>query len=1143
MPSALLLVSTATNTVTSENFTANISNVAVSPDGTKLYITNPLTGALFVRKSDGVTLLAAVPVMGLPSGVFVPPNGSAVYVTSTANTLYAVSTATDTVTAKITLPHSPTAIAFSPDSTTAYLSVPLSNALLVMSVASNTVIATIPLGLEPYNAVVSADGTKIYVTSLNSHLVSVVSTASGTVIATVDIGATSAFAALSPDGTSLYVTIGAEVDIVNNIGTGVVVISTATDTITGTVGINIDVLTGLPLGGANITNVCVSPDGTKIYVVDRSNGYVITLNAATLSVTALVFVGNFVDGLAISPDGTVLYVVSEGYSIGSPLPPPPPPPPPFFLPPSVPTGDLAGTETGPGGAGLAAGTVSLVSGRSGAADPVSGAYAVTQIPIGLYSALYAACGFVPQLQLVTLVAGQTTTENVILAAHSASDGLGYLCGWAVDQVSGVPLAGATVTAGSSPASSFSATTDAGGGFILLLPVGTYTVTVAAFGYSLFSWGAPVTVQNSCPVIIRPGGGPPTGDGAILGYIEDALSFTALSGADVFLSGYTDDLTQADGSYGFRFLSTPGLETLTATAAGYRARRSQVYLNPGDTARVDLGLVPVGTAVGAIDGFVTDAVSGQGLGGVVVRIPGLVQAVTTSAGYFLLDTLPAGAAAVQAILDGYQPQQVVVTVTANSTTRQNFRLAGWNGTQSALCGQVRDALTAAPLVGAAVVVDGGQTILSAAGGAYLVIFPVPPVVHDLRCTDNNYYPFEEGGLPVGFSQTVVFDIGLVSTATPVGSMHGLVLDARHSSVRLGGALVSVGRFLMALATFPQGEYTLPYVPSGVAYTGTASINDYVPLTVHGIETQSGQTLEMDWPLTAIADEFQPRGTLTVLVIEAGSLLPLAGALVTTGAFGVSSAVTDSTGTVVLPGLLPGNYTVSASLTNYRVGTAQAVVLPGPNTATLTLRGFPDNYQGGEVYGYVTAALLPPGLPVAGCLVSANPRTNAAFLSGWTGPDVVTNGAGFYVLDNVPAGVTALTFDDPDYDVLTISGVGVTARAAARQDATLSPYDGRVPAGWRIVYGQVVALDRAPDTAVVTLRGNRSADVAAQATTVALLAQIDTLALGRYRRVRYDVRMMLSGASLFLKEAVLLAPGTQIEGMPLAMTLPAPPVGSK
>ena len=385
-----------------------------------------------------------------------------------------------------------------------------------------------------------------------------------------------------------------------------------------------------------------------------------------------------------------------------------------------------------------------------------------------------------------------------------------------------------------------------------------------------------------------------------------------------------------------------------------------------------------------------------------------------------------------------------------------------------------------------------------------------------------------------SSSAELDLGLVSTSTPVGALHGLVLDARHPSIRLGGARVSMGRFFQAIATFPQGEYLLPYVPSGIVYGGTATVDGYAPGSVAGVETVTGQTLELDWPLTSLSDEAQGTYSLTVTVLEAGSLLPLAGAIVSAGAFGVQNAVTSTEGIAVLSGLLGGMYTLTASLAGYRVGAATAIV-SADGAARLLLRGFPASYTGGEVFGYVTSALLPPGQDVPDCLVSVSPT----FTGGWTGPDVLTDANGFYVVDNVPAGTVTLTFDEEDYAPLPVSGIVVGVKAAIRVDAALSPWDGRLPAGWRVFMSEAKSLSRPPASSVTTLpKETRTSTILRQGDTLALIATEDTRALGRFRRVRYDVRTATPSGNPVVKTAVGLAPGVSLPSPPETIVLGVP-----
>ena len=63
----------------------------------------------------------------------------------------------------------------------------MANSVSVISTASNTVTATISVGLWPWSVAVSPNGAYVYVTSDYGNSVSVISTASNTVTATVTL--------------------------------------------------------------------------------------------------------------------------------------------------------------------------------------------------------------------------------------------------------------------------------------------------------------------------------------------------------------------------------------------------------------------------------------------------------------------------------------------------------------------------------------------------------------------------------------------------------------------------------------------------------------------------------------------------------------------------------------------------------------------------------------------------------------------------------------------------------------------------------------------------------------------------------------------------------------------------------------------
>ncbi len=173
----------------------------------------------------------------------------------------------------------------------------------VIDVATDTVIATIPVGIGPYGVAVTPDGTQVYVENSGNHFdawgtgtssVSVINTASNTVTATVTVGNSTygGSVAVTPDSTKAYVA--------NSSDGTVSVILTATNTIAATVQVD-----DWPYA------VAVTPDGSRVYVARLWGNIVSVIDTATDTVTATVQMGERADGVAVLPVGTDVYVANE----------------------------------------------------------------------------------------------------------------------------------------------------------------------------------------------------------------------------------------------------------------------------------------------------------------------------------------------------------------------------------------------------------------------------------------------------------------------------------------------------------------------------------------------------------------------------------------------------------------------------------------------------------------------------------------------------------------------------------------------------------------------------------------------------------------------------------------------------------------
>ena len=295
---------TVTLKVSNPNGTdTKLATVNVVPKGipapSYAYITNFNSNTVSVINTSSNTVTATVPVGKNPLGVAVSSDGTKVYVTNVnykgRGTVSVIDTATKKVSATIDIgyKYSPCGIAVTPDGKKVFLANRDINGVSIIDTATNTVIGTIPVGANPLGVAITPDGKKVYVANRYSNNISVIDTGTNKVIASVKAGLGPSGVTVNQAGTKLYVT---------NCEDGTIsVIDTNSDTIAAT----------LPAGKWPM-GVAVSPDGTKVYVANEGSNNVSIIDTATETVINTVRVGRSPYGIAVSPDGTKVYVANFG---------------------------------------------------------------------------------------------------------------------------------------------------------------------------------------------------------------------------------------------------------------------------------------------------------------------------------------------------------------------------------------------------------------------------------------------------------------------------------------------------------------------------------------------------------------------------------------------------------------------------------------------------------------------------------------------------------------------------------------------------------------------------------------------------------------------------------------------------------------
>ena len=121
------------------------------------YVANVSGYTVSVVNTANHSVVASIPVPGA-SGLAVTPDGSVLYVCAQAsNAVYAISTANNSIVATIGVGSTPVQLAISPNGASVFVVNQGSNQVSVIDTASNSVVSTLGVGLRPTAVAVSPD--------------------------------------------------------------------------------------------------------------------------------------------------------------------------------------------------------------------------------------------------------------------------------------------------------------------------------------------------------------------------------------------------------------------------------------------------------------------------------------------------------------------------------------------------------------------------------------------------------------------------------------------------------------------------------------------------------------------------------------------------------------------------------------------------------------------------------------------------------------------------------------------------------------------------------------------------------------------------------------------------------------------------
>jgi YVTN family beta-propeller protein len=198
----------------------------------------------------------------MPYGASVSPDGSKVYVSNEySGTISVINTVNNMVTATVAVGSKPEGIAVSPDGSRVYITNNGANTVSVINCAVDTILNTIAVGSGPRGITVSPDGNKVYVTNYNASIVSVINTTTNTVTATITVGDYAAGISFCHDGSKVYVAVGGNATVS--------VINSTTNTVMATIPVGND-----PFSFGNFISTCTQPTGITSQSTEQSGSNV-----------------------------------------------------------------------------------------------------------------------------------------------------------------------------------------------------------------------------------------------------------------------------------------------------------------------------------------------------------------------------------------------------------------------------------------------------------------------------------------------------------------------------------------------------------------------------------------------------------------------------------------------------------------------------------------------------------------------------------------------------------------------------------------------------------------------------------------------------------------------------------------------------
>jgi gliding motility-associated-like protein len=133
--------------------------LALSPDGTTLYVANSQDNTITVINTSTDAVIATIPVGNSPDVVLVSPDGSTIYVANkTSGTISVISAASNAVTAAIQGLANPSGLYFGLGNSELFVTNQSANTVSIINLSTNAVSSTIPTASQPFGVLYLNNG-------------------------------------------------------------------------------------------------------------------------------------------------------------------------------------------------------------------------------------------------------------------------------------------------------------------------------------------------------------------------------------------------------------------------------------------------------------------------------------------------------------------------------------------------------------------------------------------------------------------------------------------------------------------------------------------------------------------------------------------------------------------------------------------------------------------------------------------------------------------------------------------------------------------------------------------------------------------------------------------------------------------------